>query len=69
MKRITVHSPWLGVLGLIAVGLVGLKLLQGDLSVTQAAMRLGVLQVVLLFTDRMLMPVARGLAHTGPRQQ
>ena len=42
MKALRVQSPFLGVLGLVALGLVAMKLLQGDLSVTQAATRIGV---------------------------
>lgn len=65
MKAVAVRSPLLGLLGLVAVGLVAMKLVQGDLTVTQAAVRLGILQVALLLTDRLLVPLARGLAHSG----
>lgn len=67
MKGLAVRSPLLGLLGLVAVGLVAVKLYQGDLTVTQAAVRLGILQVALLMTDKVLVPLARGLAHTGRR--
>ena len=65
MKGFSVRSPLLAVLGLVAVGLVAVKLVEGGLTVTQAAVRLAVLQVVLLLVDRVLLPLARGLAHSG----
>jgi hypothetical protein len=65
VKGLAVRSPLLGLLGLVAVGLVAVQLYQGDLTITQAAVRLGILQVALLLTDRLLVPLAHGLAHSG----
>jgi hypothetical protein len=60
-----VKNPALGLIGLIAVGLVAVKLYQGDLSVTQAAVRIGVLTGVLVLTERFLVPIARTLVSSG----
>ena len=69
MKALSLRSPWLGLLGLIALGLVAMKLVQGDLTITQAAMRIGVVAVALVFTERLLLPVARSLVMSGrPRE-
>lgn len=69
MKALSLRSPWLGVLGLVALGLVAMKLVQGDLTITQAAMRIGVVAVVLVLTERLLLPVARSLVMSGrPRE-
>ena len=65
MKAFRVTSPLLGLVGLIALGLVAMKLLTGDLSVTQAAYRIGILTVFLVLTDRLLLPVAKQLAQSG----
>lgn len=65
LSGVVVRSPLLAVLGLVAVGLVAVKLLEGGLTLTQAATRLVVLQLVLLLADRLLLPLARGLAHSG----
>lgn len=67
MRALTVRSPLLAVLGLVALGLVAMKLVSGDLDITQAAVRVASLQVVLLLADRLLLPLARGLAHSGRR--
>ena len=55
MKALRLQSPLLGVLGLVALGLVAMKLVQGDLVVA----------VVLLLTERLLLPVARSLVMSG----
>lgn len=68
MRGLMVRSPLLAVLGLVAVGLVAVKLVEGGLTLPQAATRLVVLQVVLLLADRLLLPLARGLAQTGRPQ-
>lgn len=65
MKAFSVRSPLLGLVGLIALGLVAVKLLQGDLTVTAAAYRIGILTVALVFTDRLLLPLAKDLARSG----
>lgn len=69
MRGLAIRSPLLGVLGLVALGLVAMALVQGGLTVTQAATRVAVLQVVLLLADRLLVPLARSLAHTGRRPE
>jgi hypothetical protein len=59
----------LGLLGLVALGLVAVKLYTGDLSVTQAAGRIAVVAGVLLFAERLLLPLARSLVTSGrPRE-
>ena len=69
MRAVKLRSPVLGLLGLIALGLVGVKLFQGDLSITQAATRVGVVAVGLLLTERLLLPLARSLVLSGrPRE-
>jgi hypothetical protein len=69
MKALSLRSPWLGLLGLVALGLVAMKLVQGDLTITQAAMRIGVVAVALVLTERLLLPVARSLVMSGrPRE-
>ena len=65
MKALRLQSPLLGVLGLVALGLVAMKLVQGDLDIAQAATRIGVVAVVLLLTERLLLPVARSLVMSG----
>ena len=60
-----VKHPALGLVGLIAVGLVAVKLYQGDLSVTQAALRIAVVTGALLVTERFLLPIARTLVNSG----
>ena len=65
MKALRLQSPVLGVLGLVALGLVAMKLVQGDLDITQAATRIGVVAVALVLTERLLLPVARSLVMSG----
>ena len=60
------YAP-LGVVGLLAVAVVALGLLQGRLTVVQAGQRALVVLVVLVAVDRVLVPVARLLV--GPRQE
>jgi hypothetical protein len=63
------RNPVLGLLGLVALGLVGMKLFQGDLSITQAASRIAVVVVVLVAAERVLLPLARSLVTSGrPRE-
>lgn len=69
MSAMRLHTPLLGLLGLVALGLVAMKLVQGDLTITQAAARIGVVAVALLLTERLLLPVARSLVMSGrPRE-
>ncbi len=59
----------LGLVGLIAVGLVAMQLIQGDLSVTDAATRVGIVAVVLTVVERVALPLARTLITTGLRKE
>ncbi len=60
------HRP-LGVVGLVAVAVVAMGLLQGRLTVEQAGKRGLVVLVVLVVVDRILVPLAQALV--GPRAQ
>lgn len=60
------HRP-LGVVGLVAVAVVALGLLQGRLTVEQAGKRGLVVLVVLVVVDRFLVPLAQALV--GPRAE
>lgn len=62
-----VKHPLLAFVGLLALGLVGAKLWTGDLSVTQAGLRVGVLTGVLVVAERVLLPLARSLVSAGQR--
>jgi hypothetical protein len=64
-----VRQPVLALIGLLAVGLVAAKLWTGDLSVTQAAVRVAVLTAALVATERLLLPVARSLVSAGQRDR
>ena len=61
MKLLSVKSPALGLVGLIALGLVAVKLWSGDLTVTEGAVRIGVVTGALIIADRFLLPVAKTL--------
>ena len=54
-----VQSPGLAVVGLLAVAVVALGLLQGELTVAQAGARIGIAVLVLAAVDRLVLPVAR----------
>ena len=69
MRTMSLRSPLLGLIGLIAVGLVAMKLFTGDLDITQAAVRVGVVAAVLLLTERLLLPIAKGLVMSGRRPE
>jgi hypothetical protein len=60
-----VKHPLLAFVGLLALGLVGAKLWTGDLSVSQAGLRVGILTGVLVLAERVLLPVARSLVSSG----
>lgn len=55
------RTRWLAVVGLVAVGVVALQMLRGHLSVTEAAVRVGLALLALLVVDRLLLPFARAL--------
>ena len=57
----------LGLVGLLAVGLVALGLLQGRLTIVQAGQRAAVVLAVLVVVDRIGVPIARLLV--GPRKE
>jgi hypothetical protein len=63
-----VKHPLLAFVGLLALGLVGAKLWTGDLSVSQAGLRVGILTGVLVLAERVLLPVARSLVSSGHRE-
>ena len=63
-----VKHPVLALIGLIALGLVGSKLWTGDLSVSEAGLRVAVLTGVLMAVERVLLPVARSLVAAGHRE-
>ena len=55
------HSPVLGLLGLLALGAVAVQLLDGSLDVQAAASRIAVVLAVLLVVERVVLPLARAL--------
>ncbi len=55
------NTPALGVVGLLVVGVVAIALLQGRLTITEAAVRVGAAVHALMLVDRLLLPLARGL--------
>lgn len=59
------RSPLLAVLGLLAVGAVGLQLLTGRLTLGQAALRVVVAVAVLAVVDRVGVPLARAMVGPG----
>ena len=59
------RSPVLAVLGLLAVGAVGLQLVLGSLTLGQAALRVVVAVVVLAVVDRVGVPLARAMVGSG----
>jgi hypothetical protein len=61
------RTPFLGFLGLIAIGLVAMQLLQGDLTVTAAATRIAIVALALTLIERIALPLARTLITTGQR--
>lgn len=63
------RTPFLGLLGLVAVGLVAVQLVQGSLSVTEAAVRVAVVAGVLALVERVALPLARALVSTGDRRE
>lgn len=63
-----VKHPLLALVGLVALGLVGAKLWTGDLSVSEAGLRVAVLTGVLMAVERFLLPLARSLVTTGQRE-
>ncbi len=63
------RSPLLGLVGLVALGLVAMKLFTGDLGITQAAVRVGAVAAVLLVTERLLLPLAKSLVMSGRRPE
>ena len=64
-----VRNPVLAFLGLLAVGLVAAKLWTGDLGVTQAAARVGVVTAGLVVAERFFLPLARSLVQSGQRER
>jgi hypothetical protein len=62
-----VKNPWLALVGLVSVGLVAMKLFTGDLTVWEAAVRVGTVTAGLVLTERLLLPVAKGLLGPGHR--
>jgi len=56
---VRVQSRALALVGLLALAVVALGLLQGRLTVPQAASRIGVAVLVLVAVDRCVLPFAR----------
>lgn len=64
-----VRSPWLAVLGLLAVVVVSLGLVRGTLGVGDAALRLGAAVLALVAVERLVLPLAAllvGQRRTDP---
>ena len=65
-----VQSRGLALVGLLAVAVVALGLVQGELTVAQGAARIGLAVLVLVAVDRLVLPVARLLVghpqHAAP---
>ena len=66
---IPVRNPWLALVGLISVGLVAVKLYGGDLTVWEGAVRVGTVTVALVLTERILLPLAKGLLGSAPHER
>ena len=64
-----VRHPALALIGLLALGLVAVKLWTGDLSVTEAGLRIAILTGALVVAERVLLPVARSLVSAGQRDR
>ena len=62
-----VKTPLLAFIGLVVVGIVAMQLLQGQITVTAAATRVGIVAVALGLVERYLLPLARTLITTGQR--
>ena len=54
------HSPVLGFLGLLCLGLIGMSLLKGDLGLADAGERTAGLFAVLFALDRVALPLLNG---------
>jgi hypothetical protein len=52
------RSPWLAVVGLVAVVVVALGMLRGTLGVADASLRLGVALLALVAIERIALPLA-----------
>lgn len=52
------RSPWLAVLGLVAVVVVALGMIRGTLGVGDASLRLGVALLALVAVERIALPLA-----------
>jgi hypothetical protein len=66
---VKLRSPLLGLVGLVAVGIVAMQLIKGDLSITDAATRVAIVAVVLTLVERLALPIARTLITTGLRKE
>jgi hypothetical protein len=62
------RSPFLAFVGLLVLGMAAVELLQGNLTVTDAAVRVGVVTAALVGVDRLLLPLA-GALLTGRSEQ
>ncbi|MCW2599363.1 MAG: hypothetical protein JWM02_1192 [Frankiales bacterium] len=62
------RTPFLGFLGLLAVGVVALQMFEGRLSVSDAAIRIGIVAAALTAVEKVAMPLARSLIATGTRR-
>ncbi len=67
MSLLRVTSPVLAFVGLVVLGLVALQLVNGEITVTAAAMRVLIVTVCLALVDKVVLPLARTLIATGSR--
>ncbi|MGB8650442.1 MAG: hypothetical protein WCD35_07245 [Mycobacteriales bacterium] len=63
------RTPFLGFLGLMVLGLVAVQLVKGDLSITDAALRVGVVAGALVAVERFLLPIAAALVSSSRRRE
>lgn len=63
-----VQSLGVAMVGMVAVAVVALGLLDGTLTIAQAGGRIGVVLAVLVAVDRMVLPFARALVGEPARK-
>jgi hypothetical protein len=55
---VKLRSPLLGFVGLLVLGTLSLSLVRGEVSITDAAARMGIVAGVLIGLDRFVLPLA-----------
>ena len=68
MKRRLLRSPWTSGVGLLALAVVGLGLIRGQLDLWQAGERSLVVLVAVVAADHLLLPLVYLLLRTGQRR-